>query len=311
MQKKQNTNICEEAIQILKTVLLLEKAFAPAYVQRIVTGDTRFPLRNVNHKELETFGSLDGMFFRRVLGIIDYLIREKMLEVKNAQYGNLILTDKGEAFLAEPQDLIVEIDEIRQSWYEFELSMNLRKLRKDMAAENECEPFELFTNYTLSQIIRILPETMVELSQLPGMEAAEETIRILVLAEISRITEKIAIDKKTKIYTRAYYPSHRKVRKLFEAGMAPEEIARRQKVKLSTVEEYLGTLHEAGHVDLKPYIEETVDSKILHKAGKYFKETENARLKEAHEVLGVDYTSLRKARTYVAKVWEEALPYAS
>lgn len=314
MEKQQNptTEIREEAIQILKTVLLLEKAYSQGYIQRIVLGDSRFPLRNVNHKDLETFGILEGVFFSRIDGIIEYLVQHKMLEVKNAQYGNLLLTDAGEKYLDDPQALVVPLKEIRQAWYENELSRSLRKLRKDIAEQTACQPYMVFTNFTLRQIVKHLPETITELSQFPGMEDAEETTRILIVGEVGRIVEKKALDEKTGIYSRSFSPSHRKVKELYMAGMAPSEIAKRRKVKLSTVEEYMATLHQAGHLDMKPYIEENVDSKILHKAGKYFKQAADAKLQDAHEVLGFDYDTLRKCRTYVAQVHEDAaLAYAS
>ena len=310
-QRNTKTQIHEEAVQILKTVLLLEKAFSPDYVQRIVTGNKRFPLRNINHEDLETFGSLEDVFFGRVIGIIDYLIKAEMLEVKNPQFGNLAITEKGESWLTNPEELEVDATEVRQVWYQQELSLQLRNVRKDLAEELACEPYELFTNHTMRQIVKHMPETMAELNQIAGMEEAEESVRLLIVAEIGRIMEKKALDDKTGIYTRANYPSHRKVRDLYQAGMAPDEIAKRRKVKLSTVEEYLSTLHRAGHVDLKPYIEETVDNKLLHKASKYFQQAENARLKEAHQVLGIEYDVLRKARTYAAEVWEAPLAYAS
>lgn len=314
MQKQNNptTEIREETIQILKTILLLEKAYSQGYVQRIVLGDTRFPLRNINHKDLETFGILEGVFFSRINGIIEYLIQIKLLEVLNSQYGTLNLTDAGHQYLDDPQALIVPLKEIRQAWYEFELSQSLRKLRKDIAEQGACEPYMVFTNFTLRQIIKHLPETIVELSQFPGMEATEETTRILIIGEVNRIVEKKILDEKTGIYSRSFSPSHRKVKELYIAGMDPSEIAKRRKVKLSTVEEYMITLHEAGQLDMRPYIEEKVDSKILHKAGKYFKEAANSKLQDAHEVLGFDYDTLRKCRTYVAQVHEPSdLAYAS
>lgn len=314
MEKQNNptTEIREEAIQILKTVLLLEKAYSQDYVQRIVLGNTRFPLRNVNHKDLETFGILEGVFFSRINGIIEYLIQQNMLEVKDAQYGSLLLTDKGQEYLDNPEAIIVPLKEIRQAWYEFELSQSLRKLRKDLAEQAECQPYMIFTNFTLRQIVKHLPETIVELSQFPGMAETEETTKILIVGEVGRIMEKKALDEKTGIYSRSFSPSHRKVKELYIAGMAPAEIAKRRKVKLSTVEEYMTTLHEAGQLDMRPYIEEQVDSKVLHKASKYFKQAANTKLQDAHEVLGFDYDTLRKCRTYAAQVNDNGeLAYAS
>ena len=294
-------DIREESVQILKTILLLDKSYSAGYLARVLQASEQFPLRNANHKELETYGVLSEHTYGNIADIIDYLIQESLLEVAHPTMGTLKVTAKGEEFLGDPQPLEVNRQNLRKSWYQYELMMKLKELRVQYAAKEELAPYLVFTNFTLRQLITILPETMAEMDEIPGMADQEESLKLQILASISEILEKKSQDDVSGIYSRAHSPSHRKVKEMYESGFDPAEIARRRKLQLGTVRNYLITLHQAGEIDLKPWIEETVDNKALHKAGEYFKQANSPKLKEAHEVLGLDYDTLELCRLYVGQ----------
>ena len=57
-----------------------------------------------------------------------------------------------------------------------------------------------------------------------------------------------------------------------------------------------------GEIDLRPWIEKNVDSKALYKGAEYFKKVSNPKVKEAFQVLGLDYETLNLCKMYVANV---------
>ncbi|MEM7373704.1 MAG: RQC domain-containing protein [Bacteroidota bacterium] len=304
-------NLQHESMQILKTVLLLDRPYSAAYISRILIGDNRFDLRKVSHKDLETFGALDAHSRFRLEDIIYYLTEEQLLEVTDPQYGTLKITDSGTQWLDNPQNMIVMRKEIFTGWWGFELLLAVRSIRKEAADRLGKQAYELFTNYTIACMIHQLPQDEQSLNALPGISQLEQAVKLLLLTAINQIVEKKEEDAVSGIHSKANSPSHRKVKDLYESGFSLEEIAERRKLQTTTVRKYLFTLHEAGKLDLNPWIEQQLDPKILYKGAEYFRSVDDRRLKPAHEVLGIDYDTLALCRHYAEKVGEPAMRYAS
>ena len=304
-------NLAHEFIQILKTVLLLERPYGASYVARIVTGDTRFELRKVTHKQLETFGSLDEHSKFRTEDIVYHLIESNLLEVTNPQYGTIQITEIGRAWLNEPKDWIVNRKDVFTGWWGVELLTAIRKIRNEAAAQAGKLPYELFSNYAIAKMIHELPETEEGLKKMPGMQNLDQASRLLILAAIHEIIEKKVEDTESGVHSKANSPSHRQVKDLYESGFSLEEIAQRRNLQTQKAREYLFTLHKAGKLDLNPWIEQHLDPKILFKGTEYFRSVDDRRLKSAQEVLGMDYDTLAFCRLYAEKVGEAPLKYAS
>ncbi len=77
-------------------------------------------------------------------------------------------------------------------------------------------------------------------------------------------------------------------------------------IKQATVERYLCDFHMAGIMDLRPWIESYLEEEELQPAAKYFKERPGALLREAKEVLGIEYNKLFLGRIYTQEF--KALP---
>lgn len=304
-------NLTHEATHILKTVMLLERPYSASYISRILVGDSRFDLRKITHKELETFGALEGISKFRLEDIIYFLIDIDLLEVLDRRYGTLKVPKAGSSWLDAPQDIMVQKKEVFTGWWGLELLLALRSIRKDAADRLGKQAYELFTNYTMACMIHELPQTEEELNQLSGLKDLEPAVKLLILSAINEIVEKKEKDALKGTYSKANSPSHRKVKDLYESGFGLEEIAERRKLQTSTVREYLFTLHEAGKLNLNPWIEQHLDPKVLYKGTEYFRSVDDRRLKPAHEVLGIDYDTLALCRHYAEKVGEPAMRYAS
>jgi hypothetical protein len=223
----------------------------------------------------------------------------------NAVFGNIGITDKGIAYLSDPRQVRVNSSLLIKSWFEIELIQALKQVRKEKADQAGVAPFRLYTNYTLSRLVATMPRDADRLEEIEGLRNASPQLKQLILAEIRRVLAKKEKDEASGgVFSRAYSSSHRKVKALYESGFDPGEIARRRKLSPEKVDEYLETLHRAGEIDLRPWIEEAIDSKDLHKGSEYFKQVTSPRLKEAKAVLGLDYETLRMCRLYALDVGE-------
>jgi ATP-dependent DNA helicase RecQ len=304
-------NLMPDAIQVLKCLLLLDRPYGASYLARLLRGDSRFEVRKLYHKELEIFGSLEDLSSFRIEDLIYYLMEQGLIQVDNATFGTLTISQAGKDYLEAPKDLWAKRKSVFTGWWGYALKQVLRGLRKDAAGKLGKQPYELFSNHALQLMVRQLPNTKVALLAIPGLSELDEVLTEQLLNEIAEISGKKAIDAERGIFTRAYSPSHRKVKEMYESGFSLSEIATRRELKETTVQSYLETLHEAGMLDLKPWIEEKLEAKALYKGTEYFRSVEDSRLKPAHEVLGLDYDTLRLCRLYVQQVGEPMMRYAS
>ncbi len=285
---------------IIKTALLLPRPFGFSYLQMLVRGQRDY-LKQPDHEQLETFGALEELNFGLVQDVAYHLLKTGYLEVANPQYGTISASLKGEAFLNESDPMMVEKDHLRMQWYHLLLIGELRLLRNQEALQQQKEVYEIFTNFAMLMIARELPADMAILRRIAGTEKLDQSICEKILDRVATVSVQMKRDE--ALYGaigKAHSPGHRKVKEMFEAGIAVAEIARRQNVEPTKIYGYLENLHLAGHLDILPWIETEVDGKILHRSSNYFKQAKSKRLTDAHEVLGIDYPVLRLCRLYAA-----------
>ena len=296
-------NITQEAEAVLKTVLLLDQSYGINYLYRVLMGDNLFPLKSLQHKELETFGSLAGLEASKVRDILKYLTRKEFLKVVDKRYGLVSITETGETFLDNPQPLEVHPRNLYTSKADRKLTLSLRKLRKELGEKEQKPPFHIFTDYMIQCIVEEKPSNNEELKELPGfgefkIEAyGQQILTIIQEAEAFRVEQ-----NKKRLIQLVNTPSHQEVKALFESGMDVISIAERRNVQPTTIKSSLYRLHAAGQINLNPWIEQQVEDSDLEKGSEYFRKASNSKLKEAHEKLGMDYETLRLCRMYVNKI---------
>ncbi|MEO1447927.1 MAG: RQC domain-containing protein [Bacteroidota bacterium] len=305
--------LTEPAQEILKTLMFLDRPYSAAYVARILQGDTRYELRKVVHSELETFGSLEVNTRQQIIDMIYYLIDQGYIEVKNQAFGTIAITQMGENFLSQPEAIELPRKELFSGWSYFQLMQELRTIRQGVAEAQHKEAYEVFTNHTMTLLLRHMPVDESALLKIPGIADLERATQLELLMAITKMSHKVEEDGRSGIYSRAYSPSHRKVKELFEEKFPLEDIAQRQGLTVERVRECLFNLHRAREIDLLPHIPELIDAQSLHKGVEYFKQVEDQRLKPAHEVLGLSYDTLKLCRlqAYPAVAYEAEGHYAA
>ena len=291
-------DIRHEALTLIKTVVLLEKQYAANYLARIVCADERYEFRSVDHRSLETFGELDGMYPFKVENLIAYLVEANYLEVGDIRTGTLKVSEKGMAFYKIPTEMPVDEKAIGRAWYDIRLERKLKAVRKEFAVQEEKSPYEIFTNYVIKQIVKRKPKSALALRDVPGINRISEACEKAVLACIQNITEIMARNEQDGIFTKVFSSRHRQIGKMFREGMTPEEITLKLNVQQKTVNRYLFELHQVCEIDLSSWIETKVEAKDLHRGTDYFKSVEKPYLKEAKRVLELDYPILELCKAH-------------
>ncbi len=307
-------NLKDSAIDILKTVLLLEQSYGVNYLVRILQGIQEYGFRETNHQHLETFGTLQDQYQEMIRDITQYLIKEEFLEILDKRFGNIGITQKGKDFLDHPSDIWVLPRTIRASKIDKRIFYALKNMRKEIAEEASKPPFHIFTDYTLHCIVEEKPTDLHSLHSVPGIgDYKVEKYGHMIIGIINDLLEQKAEEDQTRLLKKADSPSHQAIKTMFEEGKSLDEIATAREVKVSTVRAALHCLHTTGHIDLIPWIKENLDPEILEKGIAYFKENTQIRLTQAYEDLGLDYDTLRLCRMYVSHTSdvEEEIKYAS
>ncbi len=305
-----NIDIRNEAVATLKTVLLFNRSYGASYLVRILKGDDKFGLKMEEHKNLETYGELREMHFYRIENLIRYLIKTNYLQIKDLKYGSLAITDKGVSFLKSDETMEVDTKELRQDWYDVELSIRFKQIRKELS-ESTGKPLYFFlSNYTLQRLVEHKPTSISEIRNTPGCKQLSDEESAMFLEEIVAMQKKMERDQVDGTFRKVYSVQHRRAKAMHQAGKSYMEIAQTLDVKPSAAKEYLSNLHRAGELDLSSWIEEEVGQQELHRGIEYFKQAGSPHLKEAHEVLGMDYDKLHLCRAYVTRAEEEEVAYA-
>jgi ATP-dependent DNA helicase RecQ len=303
--------IGQEITWVLQTIMALDRPYSADYLIRILRADDKFALKKEAHRQLPTWGVLEERTYAYTEDLLHYLLREDYLTVPRPKYATVEITHRGQQFLAQPASIEVPMQDFRKRWYHLELGAALRRIRTEVAQAEHIEPYEVFNNHLIMNLMHSLPTTEAALKAVPGISEVRPAVQAHILEAVQRVAAKKAKDDISGLYTQAYSWGVRQVKDLYEAGLDVEEIARRRKITPGTVTQYLETLHRAGSIDLRPWIETRVDRRDLHKAGEFFRQTRNARLTEAKEVLDLDFDTLRLCRLYVTQAEEPALKYAS
>ena len=312
--KNRKVNITEDVVTILKTVLLFDQSYGMNYLARVLLGSKNYGFKNETHTELESFGAFQDMRIDKIRDLINYSVKKGYLIVSDKRYGILSITQEGENFLDKPETLEVHPRYLYTNRHDRRLFQVLRSLRKELASQENKPPFHIFTDYTLQCMVESKPGTIAELKNMPGIGDYKADIYGQALLQTFQEHEiQKAEDTKARLIQMANSPSHQEVKALFESGMDVPSIAERRQVQPTTVKSSLYRLHNAGQIDLNPWIEQQVEDSDLEKGAEYFRNSSSSKLKEAYEKLGMDYETLRLCRMYVNKVTtlEEELRYAS
>ncbi len=301
--KKGMEDVQDEVWHLCKVLQELEKAVSPSYLIRLLKGHVRLGLHHTSHMEIEGFGALKEKDSDRLRCLIRYLVEEDFLERISPKMGSMILTSKGKAYLKEPYPLILYPRQLSQNRFEKEIYLRLKALRKEVAREEGCPAYIIFSDFTLDELSLVQPVSLEQLGEIPGMgDQRINRYGAKILEIVLEIREKQRQDRKQRLSNLILRPSFREVKSLFETGMEVSEIARRRKVKESTIRQMLMDLHEASEIDLTHWIEREVSPESLKKGKEYFMEREEVRLSQAFKELGLAYDTLKLCRLYVSRM---------
>jgi ATP-dependent DNA helicase RecQ len=186
----EQVNITVDAQIIMSALSRTQQRFGAGHIIDIVTGADTKRVRELKHNEIKTYGAgkqNDKKYWRY---IVDELLAQGLIRQDGDRYPVLKLTQKGSAVLyGDDQVAALKRASIRPDRgdakkkgigksneshsYDEDLFGRLRKVRKNIAEEQQVPPYIIFSDKTLHEMCRYYPESFSDMRKISGVGDAK------------------------------------------------------------------------------------------------------------------------------------------
>lgn len=272
IDQRNSIDITKDAQIVLSCIIRMGERFGKTMVASVLTGSSNKKLLDFNFQTLSTYGLLKNRTAKNVGDLIDFLTSEQYIGVTDGKFPLLTVTNKGrEVLLNKVQVMKKEEVIVEATTTNSELFEQLRTLRKEIATELAVPPFVVFSDSTLRDLCKILPETEKEFLEAKGVGLQKqqrfgkqfiELIKAYKVAnQIEQKVQPIIPTMKEKI------PSHEISYDLYKEGIDIKQIAKKRGLNPVTIESHIlqGAVEDTSfdwHEILPIDIEEEINAAI-------------------------------------------------
>lgn len=294
---RESIDVTVEAQMVLSCIVRMGQRFGKNVVAGVLTGSRSKRILGLRFHELPTYGLLKDKSAKEVSDFIEYLISQELIGVEQGSYPTIFVAAKGKKVLQGKEKVEKkELVRAQTVFSEDPLFAALRKLRKEMAEKEGVPPFVVFSDASLNDMCLKVPQTLEEFLQVNGVgeqkltrygEAFLTVIREFCETHPERLSERgemvvasapVSKAKKKK----GSKNSHLETLELFNEGLSIEEIARKRKLAVTTLENHLiQCAEEDRSVDFSGIIPEKYLSQLVMAV----EEAGDQRLKPIKELL--------------------------
>lgn len=285
-------DITVKAQKILSCIYRMNERYGITKTAKVLSGSKSKAILELDLNELSTYGIMPEYTIKEIKNLIKFLVAEGYIYLTEGKYSVTKLTDKAYSVLQDEKKVkrIVrkETEKISEDNELFDI---LRRLRKEIAAEERVAPFVIFHDSTLQDMVEKLPSNKEEMMKVSGMgkikfkkygfQFLEKINQYCVNKDIDREKTRIK-QEKDKIIKNKELKSYMKSYKLYQSDNNLEEIAEMRDLALTTVQNHIIRAAEEGQeVDLDSFVPAQYRQLILEK----IEESSNDRLKPIKEAL--------------------------
>jgi len=276
----EKTDITRDAQIIMSAISRTGQRFGAGHISDVVSGADTKKVRGLKHNEIKTFGAGKDRNKQHWRFLINELLAQGMLIQEGHPYPVLKLTQKGEDVLYGKKEATAISRQTKakpgygsdtlSSDHNEALFDKFRFLRKEIASTHGVPPYIIFSDKTLREICRHLPETVQEMRQISGvgdqkLEQYGESFISVVREYLSEnpIAQKAVIDT-GNFFSQAQAKQSKNKKgetieetyALFNQGMSIEDIAISRKLAPSTIALHLEQLiHSGRDIDITRLID--------------------------------------------------------
>ncbi|MBT2575289.1 DNA helicase RecQ [Bacillus sp. ISL-51] len=163
-------DVTKEAQMVLSCIIRMNERFGKTMVAQVLAGSKNKKVLETGFSSLSTYGIMKHQSVSEISDFIEFLISDEYIRMADGTFPTLLVTEKGRHVLLGKEAVsrkealqaaaITENDEL------FE---RLRRLRKDIAADQGVPPFVVFSDQTLKEMSAKQPETENDLLSVKGV----------------------------------------------------------------------------------------------------------------------------------------------
>src|SRR5690554_793069 len=302
LQKREEFEAKDDVSLVLKTILSLKENYKSNYLSNFIAGDVTSEIKSLKNDEHELFGAGKRYDETKWSSIIRQCIIHNFIIKEIENYGILKVSEKGKAFIQNPESLtFVEPKKYDSTSAakammasngkgatDEELFAILKALCKDVAIEEDLPPYVVFSDPSLEDMASRYPISMQELTNITGVgEGKAKKFGAPFLETIKDYVEENEIDRPLDMVVKSVV--NKSGLKVFtiqsiDRKMPLEDIAA---AKNRTTEDILEEIeHIVGSgtkVDLDYLIDDLLDEEYQEEIFEYFRETDEDSIEDAIE----------------------------
>lgn len=307
LTKIEQTDGTDLAIKVLTVVTQLQERFGAGYVVDILRGTESVKIKEW-HKELDTFGKGNQVSKETWNAVIRDLLAQGYLAKADGLYPILKLTEKSDAVMNGLEKVFItksieriEIAPTHTLEYDATLFIELKRLRKEFADQENVPAYIVLSDATLIELATYFPQTKEEFRQISGFGEIK-------LEKYGKSFCEIVVKhcREYKIQSRLHLKQPKRGRpeririekperendtkaetfRLFKSGKSIQEIAQLRELSMATIEGHLAFYVGQGKLP----IGDAMDISKIHAIRAALENWDGIALAPVKEKLGDQYS---------------------
>ncbi|SDB89905.1 DNA helicase RecQ [Shouchella lonarensis] len=161
-----------EAQMVLSCIVRMKERFGKTVVAQVLTGSRNQKILTMNLHKLPTYGLMKDYGAKDVQAFIDFLAAEEYVGLTNDAYPTLRILPRGAAVLKKEETVFQYVDKAPAPVADEDpIFIALRAHRKALATEKGIPPYLIFSDKTLKEMSRLLPQTYEAFGEISGVGA--------------------------------------------------------------------------------------------------------------------------------------------
>ncbi|WLV24307.1 DNA helicase RecQ [Aciduricibacillus chroicocephali] len=265
LRGKEKVDMTEEAQMILSCVKRMGERFGVGMTAKVLRGSKDKKILDFGLHKLSTYGIMNAYTEKELTEFIQFLVAEQLLSMEDGKFPLLKLNSKSVDVLKGQEQVfmhVVTVPQTEELGEHAELFDLLRQLRKKIADEKNLPPYVLFSDATLKDMSRYLPDSEEEMLGIKGVGRKKYQDYGEVFLEVvskwsaehpdvkpaTRISSGSSMTKRERTAKSSdERSSHRISYDLFQSGKSITEIAAMRDMSPQTIESHIFKTASMGY----------------------------------------------------------------
>jgi ATP-dependent DNA helicase RecQ len=303
--KKEDMTI--EAQKIISCVIRMKERFGTKIVAEVLKGSKNKRVLSLGFNDLSTYGIMSEYTIDSIKDMINLLIAEGYLRMTTDEFPIVKVNKKAVGILKNNEKVYRNVYKTKKVEVKQELFEELRRLRRNIAKEENLPPYVIFSDATLKELSSKYPTTKSQILNIKGVGekkykqygelfmdkireyVKENSIEVDLEKSYMNVVKKISKNNKEASYAVSV--------RLFNELHDLKEVAKKRELKLRTIEDHIFEAHKKGiDVNIEQFIPNGYEDDIRN----VIEEVGAERLKPIKEALP-DNISYNAIRAVIAK----------